>query len=52
MLTTIVFMQYGLKNKISAHIFNHHQFRLTEHNPAFVYIVICISLLISSTKLI
>jgi hypothetical protein len=43
MLTTNVFMQYGLTNKISVHIFN-HRFRLTEYNPALVRILIFIGL--------
>jgi hypothetical protein len=44
-------MQYGLTNKISAHIFNHHLSRLTEYKSAYVHILIFISLVIGSSKL-
>lgn len=44
LLPTNVFMQYGLTNKISAHILNQKQFHLTEYLSAYVHILIFISL--------
>jgi hypothetical protein len=38
-------MQYGLRNKFSAHNLNHHLSRLNDYKSAYVQVLIFISLL-------